>query len=93
MLGSVYSAAPRLDPDLLKALVRLDDPTVPIAETWRRSREHAAKLDVPRPSYECVRQLVRDARRQRARRRAARETVIGVALYTKPLHALDSLLD
>ena len=87
----MYAAAPRLDPKLVRTLVRLDDPTVPIAETWRRSRERAAQLDVPRPSYECVRLLVRDARRQRARRRLARDTLIGVALYTKPLGTLDLL--
>jgi hypothetical protein len=87
----VYTAAPRLDPRLLRALVRLDDPEVPIAETWRRSREDAAKLDLPRPSYECVRQLVHDARRRRARRRAARDTLVSVALYTKPVSALYTL--
>ena len=87
----MYAAAPRLDPRLLRALVRLDDPRVPIAETWRRSREDAANLGLPRPSYECVRQLVHDARRQRTRRRAARDTLIGVAVYTKPVSALYTL--
>jgi len=89
----VYTAAPRLDPRLLRTLVRLDDPRVPIAETWRRSREEAANLGVPRPSYECVRQLVHDARRQGARRRAARDTLISVALYTRPVSALETLHD
>ena len=84
----MYTAAPRLDPDLLRALIRLDDPSLPIAETHRRSREHAAKLGIPRPSYECVRLLVHDARRERARRRATRDTLIRVALYQLPVDAV-----
>ncbi|MGH3109617.1 MAG: hypothetical protein ACRDQT_01715, partial [Gaiellaceae bacterium] len=78
-------------PRLLKALVRLDDRSVPIAETYRRSRELATELDIPRPSYECVRLLVHAARRQKARRRATRDALIGVALYTKPIDALYAL--
>jgi hypothetical protein len=79
------SSAPRLD----DRVVRLDDPSVPIAETYRRSREGAARLDIPRPSYECVRLLVHDARRERRRRRANRETLIRVALYLDPVDALN----
>lgn len=75
----------------MKALVRLDDRSVPIAETYRRSREVAANMGVPRPSYECVRVLVHDARRQQDRRRVARNTLIEVALYTKPVEALYQL--
>lgn len=87
----MYAAAPRLDPRLLKALVRLDDDSVPILETYRRSREIAARLDIPRPSYECVRLLLHDARRQKARRHATRDTLIDIALYIKPIDALYSL--
>jgi hypothetical protein len=87
----VYAAASRLDAPLVKALVRIDDRSVPIAETYRRSREVAAALGVPRPSYECVRLLVHDARRQQERRRVARNTLIDVALYRKPLQALHEL--
>ena len=89
----MYYAAPRLDPRLLRAIVRLDDASVPIAETLRRSREVAAELDIPRPSYECVRLLIRSARLQKARRRAQRDIIIGVALYTKPVEALYRLGD
>lgn len=77
----MYLAAPRLERRLLETIVRLDDPSVPIAENYRCLREHAAQLDVPRPSYECFRQLVHDARSERARRRANRQTLIRVALY------------
>ena len=87
----MYTAAPRLDLRFLEVLVRLDDPSVSIAETYRRSREHAATLDIPRPSYECVRALVHDARRQRARRRATRDTLIDVVLYRRPVEALNRL--
>jgi hypothetical protein len=76
---------------LVKALVRLDDRSAPIAETYRRSREVAAAMGVPRPSYECVRLLVHDARRHQDRRRIARNVLIDVALYTKPVSALYEL--
>jgi hypothetical protein len=85
------SSAPRLGRELLEAIVRLDDPSIPIAEIHRRTREHAAKMDVPRPSYECCRQLIHDARRERARRRANRETLIRVALYLDGPEALNRL--
>jgi len=87
----VCSSAPRLDARLVRAIVRLDDSTVPIAETYRRSRKVAASLGLPRPSYEAHRLLVHDARRERARRRANRETLIRVALYLDPVDALDRL--
>jgi len=87
----VYASAPRLDSRLVQAIVRLDDPSAPIAESYRRSREHAARLDIPRPSYECFRLLVHDARRERRRRRANRETLIRVALYLEPADALTRL--
>ncbi|MBA2643213.1 MAG: hypothetical protein H0U82_09830 [Actinobacteria bacterium] len=71
--------------------MRLDDDSVPILETYRGSREIAARLDIPRPSYECVRLLLHDARRQKARRQATRDTLIDIALYIKPIDALYSL--
>jgi hypothetical protein len=74
----------------VRAIVRLD-PSAPIAEAYRRSREHAARLDVPRPSYECFRLLVHDARRERRRRRANRDTLIRVALYVEGVDALNRL--
>jgi hypothetical protein len=86
--GRMCSSAPRLDARLVKAIVRLDDTSVPIAETYRRSREVAARLDIPRPSYEAHRVLVHAARRERARRRANRDTLIRVALYLDPVDAL-----
>ena len=87
----MYAAAPRLDPRLLRALVRLDDETVAIAETYRRSRDQAANLDLPRPSYECLRILIHEARRERARHRANRATLIRVALYRESIDELNRL--
>ena len=89
----MYAAAPRLDRRLLEEIVRLDDPARPIAELHRTLREAAARLDVPRPSYECLRLLMHDARRERARTRANRRTLIRVALYLdgpEALHRLES---
>ena len=87
----MYAAAPRLDRRMLDVIIRLDDSTVPIAEVYRRTRRHAANLGLPRPSYECVRQLIHDSRRERTRRRANRETLIRVALYLDGPEALDRL--
>jgi hypothetical protein len=87
----MYWMAPRLDRRLLLAIVRRDDAAVPIAEIYRRSREDAAHLDLPRPSYESVRQLVHAARRERERRHANRETLIRVALYLDGPDALSRI--
>jgi hypothetical protein len=57
--------APRLDPRLVEAVAHLDDPRASIAETLRRVGALAESLGLPRPSYERVRQLVHDHRRER----------------------------
>ncbi len=84
----MYVAAPRVDRSFLEVLARLDDPAVPIAETYRRSREEAARLGMPRPSYELVRLVIHDARRERERRRRNRDTAFRVLLYQLPPDAL-----
>jgi hypothetical protein len=89
----MYAAAPRLDRRLLDALARIDDSSEPIAETYRRCRKVAADLGIPRPSYERVRIEVHAIRRERERRRKARETLIKVALYQAPVHALYEVLE
>jgi hypothetical protein len=62
-------AAPRYHPAILAAVTRLDDESVPIAETARRVGDLAASLGVPRPNYTHVRRLVHEGRKlQRARR-------------------------
>jgi hypothetical protein len=55
--------APRISHRLLEALARLDDRSVPIAETNRRLGDEAARLGLPRPSYQRVRELVHQHRR------------------------------
>jgi len=47
----MYTAAPRLDPRLLRLIAELDDPSNPMAETYRQARKTAAQLGIPRPSY------------------------------------------
>jgi hypothetical protein len=51
----------------------------------------ARARDRREPSYEAVRQYVHVLRRERERRRKARQTLVEVALYLKPVHALDDL--
>src|SRR5688572_2975049 len=64
-LGVVPACAPRIPDRLVEALVRLDDPSVSIAETNRRLGEQADRLGLTRPSYERVRELVHESRRIR----------------------------
>jgi hypothetical protein len=84
----VYSASPRLDRRLLDAIAKIDDGSQPIAETNRRARELAVSLGLPRPSYERVRQHVHLVRREKAKARRKRETIVAVALHHAPVSAL-----
>jgi len=61
----VTSVSPRLDPRLLDAARTLDDPTAPIAETWRRVGSVADELGLCRPSYDSIRMCVRAHRQDR----------------------------
>jgi hypothetical protein len=79
----MYAAGPRLDRRYLAKIGRIDDPTVPMAETYRRIRALSAELGVPRPSYERVRIHLRTTRRRRARRAEARELVFQLAYNTR----------
>ena len=54
-----------LTPELLVRLERIDDGEVPVAEVARRLCAEAETLGVTRPSYERVRQLVRELRLER----------------------------
>jgi hypothetical protein len=87
----MYAAAPRLDDRLLGAIVRIDDGKMPIAEAYRRLREPSANLELPRPSYELVRQHVHSVRRAKANLRRRRKARLEIALYTRPLQALHEL--
>lgn len=83
--------APRIDSRLVAALVRVDDPNVPIAETNRRLGRLAAALGLPKPSYEQVRVIVHQIR---ARKQAVGigELLLDLALRTRsPEEILDIL--
>ena len=91
LMFAVLSFAPRLRPRLLAALVRLDDPRLPIAEINRRLGEEAVRLGFRRPSYERVRVLVHELRRLRRRRRAGPSTssvLLDVVFRVRPPIAL-----
>ncbi len=89
----MYTAAPRLDPRLLRAIARLDDPSVPIAETYRRTRGVTERLGIARPSYERVRLHLKAAREEQTKRRERRDILMGVALHLRPVEDLYELLD
>jgi hypothetical protein len=84
----VYAAGPRLDRRYLAKIARLDDPKVPMAETYRLLRELAEEMDVPRPSYERVRVHLRTVRTRRARRAEARELALQLAYNTRRADAV-----
>jgi hypothetical protein len=89
----VPPAAPRIDSRLVAALVRIDDPHRPIAETNRRLGSVAAELGLVKPSYEQVRVVLH------AVRRGKREPGVGTLLLDfafrtrSPEQILDALID
>jgi hypothetical protein len=83
----VPAFAPRISPRLLEAIVRLDDRSVPIAETCRRVGREAERLGLPRPSYQRVRVLVHEARRLR-RGPSTSSVLVDVAFRVRPPEAL-----
>jgi hypothetical protein len=91
MLASMPRAAPRIDPRLVAALTRVDDPASPIADAHRQLGQVADWLGVPRPSYEQVRVLV-NAHRRRPLYPGVGETLLEIALRTKPPGALLDVL-
>ncbi len=74
-------SAPRLDQRLLAAIADLDRKGRPIAETNRLVGEAAARLGLPKPSYEQVRQVVHRGRNGR-RVYGARDAVIDISFRT-----------
>jgi len=67
--------APRIPRRLLDEIERLSKKRVPIAEINRLVGAEAARMGLPRPSYERVRLLVHDARRYRRTGPASVSTV------------------
>jgi hypothetical protein len=79
--------APRISHRLLRALVRLDNPRVAIAEINRRVGREAARLGLPRPSYQRVRVLLHQARAIR-RRPSTAQVLVEVCSRARPPAAL-----
>lgn len=71
-------SGPRIDERLVGALARLDDPTLPIAETNRRLGVVAEGLGLIRPSYQQVRVIVHELRSQKRSSRVG-ETLLEIA--------------
>jgi hypothetical protein len=57
--------APRLSHRLVAAVDRLDDGKMPLAELTRLVGAEAARLGLPRPSYERVRTIANERRAER----------------------------
>jgi hypothetical protein len=72
---------------VLEALVRLDDRTVPIAETYRRVASDADRNGFTRPSYQRVRVLVHESRRAR-RGPSTASVLLDVMAQMRPPEAL-----
>jgi hypothetical protein len=78
---------------LLAALIRIDDPGKPMAETHRRLGLIADRLGTPRPSYERTRTLIR-AHRRRPLEPGIGETLLDIALQNRPPEAIiDALIE
>jgi hypothetical protein len=63
----MVTMAPRIPPQLLEAIVRLDNRHRPIAETYRQIGVEADRLGLTRPSYQRIRVLVHEVRNMRPR--------------------------
>lgn len=83
--------APRIRRELLEAVVRFDDRSRPIAETYRRVGAEADRLGFTRPSYQRIRELVHESRRIR-RGPSTASVLVDVAFRLRPPEAvLDQL--
>ena len=63
----MVTMAPRISGRLIEAIVSFDDPSQPIAETYRRVGGEAERLRLTRPSYQRIRELVHQIRNMRPR--------------------------
>jgi hypothetical protein len=81
---AMLAFAPRIPRQLLAALVRLDDRTLPIAEIYRRLGAEADRLRVTRPSYQRIRVLLHEARRLRRARPSTAAVLVDLAFRLRP---------
>jgi hypothetical protein len=81
----VTKLAARIPDRLYERLVKLDDESVPIAETYRRVAAEAERLGLIRPSYERIRVLVHQSRRwRRAKGPTTASVLADVAFQLRP---------
>ena len=80
----MYAAVPRVERRFLKRVAKLDDRSLPMAETHRRARDLAQQMGIPRPSYERVRLHLHAARRRDEERKRTRDLIIQLAYNTRP---------
>jgi hypothetical protein len=78
---------------LLAAITRIDDASTPMAATYRRARDVAQEMGVPRPSYERVRLHLREVRRARERRKLKRDILLEIALRLRPPEDIYEVLE
>jgi hypothetical protein len=83
----VLAFAPRVDSRLVAAAERLDEATIPIAETNRRLGLVAAELGLVRPSYEQVRRIIKRSR-CRGREATTGDVLPDIAFRARPPEAL-----
>ena len=83
----MFAFAPRISPRLLRALDRLDDPRLAIAEINRRLGAEAERLGLPRPSYQRVRELLHRLRSLRRQPTTSR-VLLEIAFRARPPEAL-----
>jgi hypothetical protein len=79
--------APRISPRLQAEIERLAEAPLSSAEICRRVGVKAERLGLPRPSYQRVRALVREARR-RPRRPTTTDVLLDVVFRVRPVDAL-----
>jgi hypothetical protein len=89
--AGVLSAAPRVDPRLLAAIARIDRAGSSIADVHRTLGLVADWLEIPRPSYEQVRVLVKRHRKSPVFPGVG-ETLLEIAMRSKPPGALLDVL-
>jgi hypothetical protein len=88
-LRLVVRSAARVSDRLHKRLLELDDPNLPIAETYRRVAAEAERLGLTRPSYERIRVLVHQSRRWKRKRGPSTTSVlVDVAFRVRPPEAV-----
>ena len=85
----MVTSAARISHRLYKRPVELDNPGVPIAETYRRVAAEAERLGLTRPSYERIRVLVHQERRwKRSRGPSTASVLVDVTFRLRPPEAV-----